>query len=89
MAAHCATARGAAQVGPPPPSSGSGFRGSTGRCTTRLMVVRLGGSSLFQRARPFFIGIIFGEGLAAGFWLLVNAIVVMNGGESQSVKFLL
>jgi hypothetical protein len=53
------------------------------------IVVRLGGASLFQRARPFFIGIIFGECLAAGVWLLVNAILVLNGAESQPVKFLL
>ena len=31
----------------------------------------------------------FGEALAAGFWLIVNAIVVFNGGNSQAVKFLL
>jgi hypothetical protein len=55
----------------------------------QLLVVRLGGASLFQKARPFFIGIIFGEGLAAGIWLIINAIIVMNGGESQAVKFLL
>ncbi len=55
----------------------------------QLLVVRLGGASLFQKARPFFIGIIFGEGLAAGLWLIVNAIIVLNGGESQAVKFLL
>jgi hypothetical protein len=53
------------------------------------VVVRLGGASLFQKLRPLFIGIIFGEGLAAGVWLIVNAIIVMNGGESQAVKFLL
>jgi len=55
----------------------------------QLVVVRLGGASLFQKLRPLFIGIIFGEGLAAGVWLIVNAIIVMNGGESQAVKFLL
>ena len=55
----------------------------------QLLVVRLGGASLFQRARPLFIGIIFGEGLAAGVWLLVNAILVINGYESKAVTFLL
>jgi hypothetical protein len=53
------------------------------------LVVRLGGASLFQRAKPFFVGIIFGEALAAGLWLVVNAVVVLHGGESQAVKFLL
>jgi hypothetical protein len=54
----------------------------------QVLVVRLGGASLFQKMRPFFIGIIFGEGLAAGLWLLANAIVVFSGGESQTVRFL-
>jgi Domain of unknown function (DUF6784) len=53
------------------------------------IVVRLGGSKLFDRARPFFIGIIFGECLAAGVWLLINAILVANGFESKKVTFLL
>ena len=48
-----------------------------------------GGASLFQKAKPFFVGIIFGEGIAAGIWLIVNAIVVLNGGMGQGVKFLL
>jgi hypothetical protein len=55
----------------------------------QLIVVRLGGATLFQKARPFFIGIIFGEALAAGLWIILNAIIVLNGGESQAVKFLL
>lgn len=54
----------------------------------QVLVVRLGGGGLFQRMRPFFIGIIFGEGLAAGAWLFANAIVVWSGGESQTVRFL-
>jgi hypothetical protein len=53
------------------------------------IVVRLGGAKLFERARPFFIGIIFGECLAAGVWLLINAILVANGFESKRVTFLL
>lgn len=55
----------------------------------QVLVVRLGGATLFQKARPVFIGLIFGECLAAGAWLIVNVIIVLNGGESQAVKFLL
>jgi hypothetical protein len=54
----------------------------------KVLIVRLGGAGLFQRMRPLFIGIIFGEALAAAFWLMINAIVVLNGGNSQTVKFL-
>lgn len=55
----------------------------------KVIIVRLGGAGLFQSARPFFIGLIFGEGLAAGGWLIVNAIVVWSGGQSQKVTFML
>lgn len=55
----------------------------------QLLIVRFGGAGLFQKFKPLFIGIIFGEALAAGAWLLLNAILVMNGFESQPVKFLL
>jgi hypothetical protein len=55
----------------------------------QVLIVRFGGASLFQKAKPFFIGLIFGEGLAAGIWLIINAIVVAHGGAPQSVKFLL
>jgi hypothetical protein len=55
----------------------------------QVLIVRFGGASLFQKAKPFFIGLIFGEGLAAGLWLIINAIVVAHGGAPQSVKFLL
>jgi hypothetical protein len=54
----------------------------------KVMIVRFGGARLFQEFRPLFIGIIFGEALAAGFWLLVNAIVVLNGGSYLQIKFL-
>jgi hypothetical protein len=55
----------------------------------KVLIVRFGGARLFQDARPFFVGIIFGESLAAGVWLILNAVIVLNGGESQAVKFLL
>lgn len=53
----------------------------------KVLIVRFGGASLFQSARPLFVGIIFGEALAAGLWLIVNAIVVSGGGFPQPVKF--
>jgi hypothetical protein len=54
----------------------------------KVLIVRFGGAQYFQRARPLFVGMIFGEALAAGIWLIINAIVVLNGGTTQSVKFL-
>jgi hypothetical protein len=55
----------------------------------QLLIVRFGGARFYQRAKPFFIGLIFGEGLAAGIWIIVNAVIVLNGGASQSVKFIM
>lgn len=54
----------------------------------KVLIVRFGGASLFNAMRPLFVGVIFGEALAAGVWLIVNAIVVLGGGLSQSVKFM-
>lgn len=55
----------------------------------KLLIVTFGGAPLFKTARPFFIGLIFGESLAAAGWLIINAIVVLNGGQSQRVSFML
>ncbi len=55
----------------------------------KVLIVQFGGASLFNQARPFFVGLIFGEGLAAAGWLIINAIVVMSGGQSQRVLFML
>jgi hypothetical protein len=55
----------------------------------KVLIVRFGGSSLFLKAKPLFVGLIFGEGLAAGVFLLVNAIVVGSGGDMKNVQILL
>ncbi|MFT3786516.1 MAG: hypothetical protein QM770_10160 [Tepidisphaeraceae bacterium] len=55
----------------------------------KVIIVRLGGLDLFTKARPAFVGIIFGESLAAGVWLIVNAVLVLRGFDSMPVKFLL
>jgi hypothetical protein len=54
----------------------------------QVLIVRFGGATLFQKSKPFFVGIIFGEALAAALWLALNALIVLHGGNSQSVKFL-
>lgn len=55
----------------------------------KVCIVRFGGAGLYQDARPFFVGMLFGEALVAGFWLALNAVLVLNGYDSQPVKFLL
>ena len=55
----------------------------------KVLIVRFGGGRLFERAKPFFLGLIIGEALAAAFWLIINAIVVLNGGPTVGLKILL
>lgn len=54
----------------------------------KLVVLRLGGARLLQASRPIFVGLIFGEALAAGLWLVVNLVLVQMGIEYQPVRFL-
>lgn len=55
----------------------------------KVCIVRFGGAGLYQGARPFFVGMLFGEALVAGLWLALNAVLVLNGYDSQPIKFLL
>jgi len=55
----------------------------------KVLIVRFGGSSLFAKAKPLFVGLIFGEALAAGIFLIVNAIVVSSGGDMKNVQIIL
>ena len=41
-------------------------------CVIKMLVVRLGGSSLLVRLRPMFVGLIIGEALTIGLWLVVS-----------------
>ena len=40
------------------------------------LIVRFGGARFYMACKPFFIGLIVGEGVAAGFWLVVG--IAMN-----------
>ncbi len=51
----------------------------------KLAVLKYGGARLYQDARPFFIGMIFGEGLAAGAWLLINLALSQLGVDYQTM----
>lgn len=55
----------------------------------KVLILRFGGAGLFQAGRSIFIGMIFGEALAAGVWLLVNLILAANGyTDYQPLRFL-
>ena len=45
----------------------------------KAMVLKLGGAKFYQRTRPFFIGIILGEVVCAGGWVVVDYVTGMTG----------
>ena len=54
----------------------------------KVILVRLGGSSLLKAGKPVFIGLIVGEAVAAAFWLIVNLVLHLTGHEYRSILFL-
>ena len=54
----------------------------------KMMVMRLGGVSLYNRLRPLFLGMVIGEVLMAGIWMAVNACVRFLGYEGSSFAVL-
>lgn len=53
----------------------------------KLIVVRLGGSAALTALTPLFIGLVVGESLAAGIWLLINLGIAATGGAYETVYF--
>jgi hypothetical protein len=45
----------------------------------KMLIVRFGGAQLYTRARPVFLGVIVGESVAAGLWLVVALVCGLNG----------
>lgn len=54
----------------------------------KQLLVRFGGSALFKASLPFFIGLIVGEVMAAGFWLLASSGLALAGFDYQSIRLL-
>jgi hypothetical protein len=38
----------------------------------KLLIIKYGGPNIYQRARPFFLGLITGQFVIAGFWLVID-----------------
>lgn len=53
----------------------------------KVLVLRFGGAKMFQRGKPFFIGLIAGEAIAAGAWLAVNLVLAALHYDYQPVLF--
>jgi hypothetical protein len=41
----------------------------------KTLILRFGGSKLYEDAKPFFLGLIVGESMAAAFWLLISILL--------------
>jgi len=54
----------------------------------KVLIVKFGGAQLFQSARSVFIGLIFGEALAAGVWLVITLILASQGADYIPIRFL-
>ncbi len=54
----------------------------------KLLIVKYGGASAYQKAKPFFIGLVVGEALAAGLWGLINLCLAMAGETYHATKLL-
>ena len=54
----------------------------------KLLILRFGGPTLYHRARPVFVGMIFGETVAGGIWLVINLLLSANGHAIIPAKFL-
>jgi len=51
-------------------------------------VMRVGGVSAYNRLRPLFLGMVIGEVIMAGGWMVVGAICRLNGYEEVSFRIL-
>ncbi len=54
----------------------------------KVLILRYGGVTLYQKARPVFVGLIFGEALAAGAWVIVSLILAFCGYDYLSIPML-
>jgi hypothetical protein len=54
----------------------------------KVLIVQYGGAKMFQQARPFFVGLIFGEALAAGVWLVITIILAQTGYDYEIFRLL-
>ena len=54
----------------------------------KVLIVRFGGSSLYQSAKPFFLGLILGETAAAGMWLLVSVILYLQNIPYHAISIM-
>jgi len=45
----------------------------------KWLILRWGGMRMFRQARPFFLGLVLGEFVVAGVWIVVDSITGVHG----------
>lgn len=45
----------------------------------KVLVLRYGGATFYERTRPFFLGLVLGSFTTAGLWLMIDALTGMRG----------
>ncbi len=54
----------------------------------KVVILRYGGATLFNAARPLFYSLIFGESLAAATWMLITLILAQGDYNDKVPNFL-
>lgn len=54
----------------------------------RTLVLRFGGARMYLQAKPAMLGVIIGEAVAAGFWMVMGIAISSMGWESRVVRIL-
>lgn len=54
----------------------------------KVIILRFGGATLFNKMKPIFIGLIFGEAVATGVWLIVTLALGAGGYDFKVIRFL-
>ncbi len=54
----------------------------------KTAVLRIGGWAVHNRVRPFFIGLAFGEAVAAAFWMMVKIVLFASGSAGKNIILL-
>jgi len=55
---------------------------------SKTLVLRIGGASLYRHARVAFLGLVFGEVWAIGFWMIVALVHAWNGSDFHAIHVL-
>jgi hypothetical protein len=54
----------------------------------KVVVLKFGGPKLFEQVKPVAMGLIFGDALAAGLWVLISLCLALNGYDYIPVQIL-